>query len=53
VIEAIRNLQPGSVGVYPEYSELIERLAQQFKIPPENILLTNGADEAIRMVFET
>ncbi len=53
VIEAIRNFQPEPVGVYPEYSELIERLAQQFKIPPENILLTNGADEAIRIVFET
>lgn len=53
VIEVIRNFQPGPVGVYPEYSELIERLAQQFKIPPENILLTNGADEGIRIVFET
>jgi histidinol-phosphate aminotransferase len=53
VIEAIRNFQPGKVGIYPEYSELTDRLAQEFKIPSESILITNGADEAIRIVFET
>ncbi len=53
VIEAIRNLRSESISIYPEYSNSIEQLSPHFKIPPENILLTNGADDAIRTVMET
>jgi histidinol-phosphate aminotransferase len=39
--------------VYPEYDELIRQLSQQFDLPVESLLCTNGSDEAIGIVPAT
>lgn len=41
------------VSAYPEYGELVERLAAKHSVKPENILITNGSDEAIYLVCST
>ncbi|HLC65755.1 MAG TPA: histidinol-phosphate transaminase [Candidatus Nanoarchaeia archaeon] len=41
------------VSVYPEYAELIKKLSSYFGVKRENILPTNGADEAIKTVVDT
>ncbi len=53
VLEAIRNVKIDDISIYPEYERLKEKIAENQKVDPENILLTNGADEAIRCVMET
>lgn len=45
-IKAISR-QFGDVESYPEYQELISRLAVEFSLPEENILLTNGSSEGL------
>lgn len=55
VIELLRNLNQEDVVCYPEYAEyqlLKNKIAIYLGIKPENILLTNGADDAIRCVME-
>jgi histidinol-phosphate aminotransferase len=53
VVEALKRVKPEDIYLYPEYGELIEKLAKYVGVGPENILLTNGADDAIRCVFDT
>lgn len=53
VIEALKNAKIADVAFYPEYDELINKIALRYSILPHNILLTNGGDDAIRCVVET
>jgi histidinol-phosphate aminotransferase len=39
--------------MYPEYERSSERLARYFGVQPEELLLTNGGDEALRVFFDT
>ena len=41
------------VSMYPEYSELLQKLAARFELSPENFTLTNGSDEAISLISNT
>jgi histidinol-phosphate aminotransferase len=41
------------ISAYPEYGELIKRIAAKHNVTPENILITNGSDEAIYLVCST
>lgn len=42
-----------SVGLYPEYEEAESRLARYFGVATDELMLTNGADEAIDCVMQT
>jgi len=53
VLEALSNIQWLDVSAYPDCHELIEKIATRYNLTPENILLTNGADDAIRAVMQT
>jgi histidinol-phosphate aminotransferase len=54
VIRALRQaLDAEMLTRYPEYQETRVRLAQHFGLKPEEILLTNGTDDAIKTVCDT
>jgi histidinol-phosphate aminotransferase len=52
VVEAIRRVDWQEVSIYPEYDSLRGQLAKHLGVGRENILLTNGADDAIRCIVE-
>jgi len=54
VIEFLRSqLSPEQVAVYPEYTQARTALAAHFRVPPPQLLLTNGTDEAIQVLVNT
>ena len=54
VIDFLRDrLSAGGLAVYPEYAEAKNALAEFFQVPGEELLLTNGTDEAIQVFVNT
>ncbi|MCB0077144.1 MAG: aminotransferase class I/II-fold pyridoxal phosphate-dependent enzyme [Anaerolineales bacterium] len=53
VLDALRTLTPAQIGRYPEYEPLLQRMAAHYGVTPEQILLTNGADDGIRSVMQS
>jgi histidinol-phosphate aminotransferase len=41
------------LSIYPEYTSVKPALASFFKVSPEQLLLTNGTDEAIQVLINT
>jgi histidinol-phosphate aminotransferase len=52
VVAAIRELPPEAYATYPEYAGLIEAYASHVGLPAECVTPFNGADAAIRAVFD-
>jgi len=52
VRRALANLSAKQLAMYPEYQAPSRRLARYFGVRPEELLLTNGADDALRAVFD-
>jgi histidinol-phosphate aminotransferase len=52
VIRALAKLTPRQIAMYPEYQVLSRRLAKYFGVRTEQMLLTNGGDEALRIFFD-
>lgn len=54
VAEALsRKLTAEGLAVYPEYGECRAALARHFQVAGDQILLTNGTDEAIQIIVNT
>ena len=53
VIAALRGIEAGSLAVYPEYGAAKEAIAHYFDVRPEQLLFTNGTDEAIQVFINT
>ena len=54
VIRALRRaLNPEMMTRYPEYDEGRRTLAAYFRVTPEEMLLANGTDDALKMVCDT
>jgi histidinol-phosphate aminotransferase len=53
VVEAIRKASPSDISVYPEYDSLLKKISEFLGVSPENILLTNGSDGAIKCIMNT
>lgn len=53
VLFALRELSQTQICTYPHYGELIDKLAQKFKLKDSEVLPTNGADEALNVIIET
>jgi histidinol-phosphate aminotransferase len=53
VLRALRKISPKQLAMYPEYERSNERLARYFDVQTEELLLTNGGDEALRVFFDT
>src|SRR6266513_1291095 len=53
VRRALAKLTTKQLAMYPEYQAPTERMARYFGIRPEELLLTNGGDDALRVFFDT
>lgn len=53
VLRALRKISPKRLAMYPEYEQSNKRLARYFGVQGEELLLTNGGDEALRVFFDT
>lgn len=40
------------IAMYPEYEVMRKRLARFFRVAPEELLMTNGADDALRLAAD-
>jgi histidinol-phosphate aminotransferase len=52
VVAAIRELPPEAYATYPEYAGLVEAYARHVGLPNECVTPFNGADAAIRGIFD-
>jgi histidinol-phosphate aminotransferase len=54
VIEHLKSvLTAGELTVYPDYARVKAALAAHFRVSPDELLLTNGTDEAIQVLVNT
>jgi histidinol-phosphate aminotransferase len=53
VLRALRKITPEEMALYPEYGASTRRLARHFGVRPAEMLLTNGVDDALRLLMET
>ena len=53
VCRALAGLTPDQVAMYPEYEGAGRRLARHFRVRPDELLLTNGTDDALRLIVDT
>ena len=49
---AVSRMTREQVAIYPEYETARRRLARFFGVAPDELILTNGADEALRLVSD-
>ncbi len=53
VVRALRRaITPEMLTRYPEYGESRKIMAQHFRVKPEELLLTNGTDDAIKAICD-
>jgi histidinol-phosphate aminotransferase len=52
VKRALAKLSPKQLAMYPEYERGTRRLARHFGVKPDELLLTNGGDDALRLFFD-
>jgi histidinol-phosphate aminotransferase len=50
---ALARLSAKQLAMYPEYQASTKRLARYFGVHAEELLLTNGGDDALRVFFDT
>ncbi len=53
VLRALARLAPQQLAMYPEYEKSTARIARHFGVRPDELALTNGGDEAIRVFLDT
>jgi histidinol-phosphate aminotransferase len=53
VRRALAKLSCKQLAMYPEYQVSTNRLARHFGVRSEELLLTNGGDDALRVFFDT
>ena len=52
-LAALGRLSGKELAMYPEYQAPTKILARYFGVKPEELLLTNGGDDALRVFFDT
>jgi histidinol-phosphate aminotransferase len=52
VQRAVARLSAQQLAMYPEYQVPTRLLANYFRVRPQELLLTNGADDALRVIFD-
>src|SRR5271168_3871358 len=53
VRKALRNLTSAAVSMYPEQESVRRELAKFFEVHADELLLTNGTDEALHLIVDT
>jgi histidinol-phosphate aminotransferase len=51
--KALARLTAKQIATYPEYEVPTRKLAGYFRVNPDELLLTNGGDDALRVFFDT
>src|SRR5262250_52143 len=51
--KALAHLSAKEIATYPEYARPTRKIARYFRVSPEEVLLTNGGDDALRVFFDT
>jgi histidinol-phosphate aminotransferase len=51
--KALARLTAKQIATYPEYEAPTHKIARYFRVDPEELLLTNGGDDALRVFFDT
>jgi histidinol-phosphate aminotransferase len=51
--QAVARLSAKDIATYPEYSIARRELARSFRVVPDELALTNGGDDALRVFFDT
>jgi histidinol-phosphate aminotransferase len=52
VIRALGKMSRKQIAMYPEYQRSTARLARHFGVRPNELLLANGGDDALRVFFD-
>jgi histidinol-phosphate aminotransferase len=52
VLRALRRLSARQIAMYPEYGRAIAVLARNARVRPDEMHLTNGGDDALRIIFD-
>jgi histidinol-phosphate aminotransferase len=53
VLEALKKIATADLAKYPERAHVEAKVAQHLGLEPEQVLLTNGVDEAIHVLCQT
>jgi histidinol-phosphate aminotransferase len=53
VPRALGKLTTKTLAMYPEYERGAKRLAKHYQVKPEELMLTNGGDDALRVFVDT
>ncbi|MBI5414164.1 histidinol-phosphate transaminase [Candidatus Peregrinibacteria bacterium] len=54
VFEAIQEfLKTGKLNLYPEYFDFCEQVAEYAEVDPSEVMVTNGSDHGIELIFRT
>jgi histidinol-phosphate aminotransferase len=53
VVEALKKVTCDEISVYPEYDTFTDKLSSYLNVEKNNLLITNGADEALRVIMDT
>ena len=52
VCKVLARLSPKSIAMYPEYQKPTAKIARYFGVRAEELILANGADDALRVFFD-
>jgi histidinol-phosphate aminotransferase len=52
-LKALGRLSAKELATYPEYEQPTKTIARYFRVRPDEIALTNGGDDALRVFFDT
>jgi histidinol-phosphate aminotransferase len=50
--EILSSIDSSFLATYPEYYNLLKKVADHNGLEPENICLSNGSDSAIKYIFD-
>jgi histidinol-phosphate aminotransferase len=53
VLRALRRITPEQLAIYPEYEVASKRIARHFGVRSEEMLFSNGVDDALRLIMDT
>ncbi len=53
IFNVIKSINKEDISYYPAYGKLVDKLAKIYELSKDNILLTNGCDEALKIIMET
>ena len=54
VLEALKQeVERELIGMYPEYDEFLEELAPFVGVSPQQVLISNGSDQAIELILRS